>query len=320
MKTDTHSNKRFWGVLIGSSILLLLLALIAVNTGSMRRPGILPRMMEWNGSEEAGVATSMPGADYMYGNGNKGIAVQDSFMPSPEPPRGGQTAAEAEQRIIKTGSLEVTVDGVEKVTYDIVNYANGLGGFVQSSTIQEDNEGNKYGYLTIRVPSDKFEEAISNIKERSIRVETESIEGRDVTEQYTDLEARLRSARAQEEQYLEILQQAETVQDILAVQQYLQSIRYEIESLDGQLQSLGNQTEYSTISVRLSEDVRLQIPTHKFDLGRDAKLAVEYVILLAQAGLTMLVWLVIVGGAVFIPLGLLGYTVYRLVRRFLFRH
>jgi hypothetical protein len=248
--------------------------------------------------------------------------ASDSYIPSPMPPygsEGGTTAAEAEPRIIKTADLALGVDGVAAKVQEISTLATGRGGFVQSSTILEDEDAYKTGYITIRVPTEVFDDTIATIKKLAVRIDRESINGQDVTEQYTDTEARLRSAKAQEEQYLLILDKAETVQDILSVQSYLQSIRYEIESLEGRLQSLGNQTEYATISVTLQEEVKIQIPTEKFDLGRNIKLAAQYVVLLAQTALTYVVWLVIVGGAIFVPLSLFVGLVLFVTRKIMLR-
>lgn len=256
---------------------------------------------DYDGGENYRMMDSEQG--YAVGSVASSAPMADSYAPS-EPNSmtlGGKTAAEAEQRIIKTADLAISVDGVENKTAAINALATGRGGFVQDSTMVEDLDGYKSSYITVRVPSDVFEETVNAIKELSVRVDRESINGRDVTEQYTDLEARLRSAKAQEEQYLVILEKAETVPDILSVQSYLQGIRYEIESLQGQIDSLGNQTAYSTISVSLSEEVRVQVPAEKFDLMRDVKLAFRYVVLLAQALITSLVWIIIVGGAILIP-------------------
>ncbi|MEK7183850.1 MAG: DUF4349 domain-containing protein [Patescibacteria group bacterium] len=310
-------NKTF-KIIVAAGLLFIAFALILILkpvTKTVTYDGniVNPNMMDGDeGMYGYDVVTeSAPGLERAGGS----MTVSDSYMPSPIPSTGGKTAAEADQRIIKTADLSIGVDGVEAKTQEIITLATGKGGFVQSSTIIEDSEGYKSGYVTVRVPADTFEDTIAAIKNIAVRVDRESITGRDVTEQYTDTEARLRSAKAQEEQYLIILEKAETVQDILSVQSYLQSIRYEIESLQGQLDSLGNQTEYSTISVTLQEEVRIQIPTEKFDLVRDVKLALKYVVLLAQTAITYLVWFVVVGGAVIIPLGLLIGLVVLVVRK-----
>lgn len=319
-KLESKNFKLIVGVSL-AIIIVMVLAILKTGTDKTKTfsfPGIMMER-EATGSGMAGsIAVSSPGyapeSILMY---DQKLAA-DSYIPSPSPmppSSGGQTAAEAEPRIIKTADLAIGVDGVAAKTQEISTLATGRGGFVQSSTIVEDEQGYKSGYVTIRVPSSKFEDTVQAIKDLAVRVDRESINGQDVTEQYTDLEARLRSAKAQEEQYLAILAKAETVQDILSVQSYLQSIRYEIESLQGQLDSLGNQTEYSTISVTLNEEARIEIPAEKFDLGRDVKLALRYVVILAQAALTTLVWLVIVGGALVIPLGLFAALVIWVIRK-----
>lgn len=251
--------------------------------------------------------------DASTSSGSAGIAAPES-MPYPYPTGGGQTAAEADQRIIKTAELALAVSGVDNKVQEAISLATGKGGFVQSSTVVEDDNGQKTGYVIVRVPVATFEDTISELKKLAVRVERESINGQDVTENYTDLEARLRSAKAQEDQYLQILDIATSVQDILSVQQYLQNIRYEIESLQGQLDSLGNQTEYSTISLTMYEETRIEIPTNRFDLRLTIKEAGRSVVLLAQAALTVLIWLIVVGGAFVLPLGLLAYAIVKLAR------
>ena len=95
--------------------------------------------------------------------------------------------------------------------------------------------------------------------------------GQDVTEQYTDLEAQLRNAKAQEEVYLEILKQAKTVEDILLVQDRLGNIRAVIEGLEGRIKYLENATSYSTITVSLQEEPVVRAPTKEFRLGASVR-------------------------------------------------
>ena len=319
-KLDNKNFKLVIGISL-AVIVVMILAILKASTNENKPSGSLPSVMMNRESTGSGMAGSVAVSSLSYAEDSMGMYDQklaaDSSMPSPypAPSTGGQTAAEAEPRIIKTADLSIGVDGVAAKTQEISTLATGRGGFVQSSTTIEDKQGYKSGHVTIRVPSAKFDDTVKAIKDLAVRVDRESINGQEVTEQYTDLEARLRSSKAQEEQYLEILAKAETVQDILAVQSYLQSIRYEIESLQGQIDSLGNQTEYSTISVTLTEEARIDIPAEKFDLVRDIKLALRYVVIIAQAALTTLIWLVIVGGAILIPLGLLGVLVVWVIRK-----
>jgi len=87
------------------------------------------------------------------------------------------------------------------------------------------------------------------------RVSNEKVTGQDVTEEYVDLEARVRAQRAVEKQYLTILEQAKTIPDILAVQQKLGEVRTEIERAEGRRRLLENETSLSTITVHVARQI-----------------------------------------------------------------
>ncbi len=87
------------------------------------------------------------------------------------------------------------------------------------------------------------------------RVSTEKVTGQDVTEEYVDLEARIRAQRAVEEQYMAVLKEAKTIPDILAVQQKLGEVRTEIERAEGRRRYLESQTSLSTITVHVARHI-----------------------------------------------------------------
>lgn len=103
--------------------------------------------------------------------------------------------------------------------------------------------------ITIRVPSDRFTVAIDTIRNSAERFLVESIKGEDVTEEFVDIQARLRAKKALEEQFMQIMKQSETVEDALLVQSRLADVRTEIEKIEGRLRFLQNQTSFSTIKV-----------------------------------------------------------------------
>lgn len=222
----------------------------------------------------------------------------------------GSTAADVAQRIIKTADLTLQVDVAADSAQAIADIAKAKGGYVQSSSVSEDAVGNKYAHVTIRVPVDHFEAIFDEVKDLADKVVNASTNGQDVTEQYTDLEARLNAAKAQEQQYLTILQLASTVGEILAVQEHLADVRADIESMQGQLNYLTNRTELATISVSLTENTRVTIPTEKFELWDEIKDAAKTLIVVFQRIVTAVVWAIIVGGP-FALLALGAYTIYR---------
>lgn len=217
-------------------------------------------------------------------------------------------ASTSSDKIIKTGSIDMTAEDVSQTTDAITNAATGLGGFVQNASRSEDEDGIASAYMTIRVPNDQFDAARIAIKALATHVNSESVQGDDVTEQYTDLSARLTAAKAQEAQYLTILATAKTVGDVLAVQEHLAIVRADIESLQGQITYLENRTSLSTISVTISEEPSGVIPSSndKFDLGRDAALAWAFLVAGAKKFLSAAVWVLIVGAPIVILAGIVA--------------
>lgn len=125
------------------------------------------------------------------------------------------------------------------------------GGFVESSVTE--GARSRSGSVVIRVPAASFELALGDLRDIGVRVERESISGHDVTTQFVDLEARLRTWKAQEEVLLRLMAQATTVQDTLRVQRELQNVQLQIESIEGQLRVLRDQTDMATISASIRE-------------------------------------------------------------------
>jgi hypothetical protein len=231
----------------------------------------------------------------------------------------GSTAAEVDQKIIKTGYLDITVDAVDETVSKIVALATGKGGYTQDSSVSEREDGTKFGDITIRIPASEFENTLVEVKKFAVTVDTESANGQDVTEEYTDLESQLRNAQAQETEYLNILKKAVTVDDILNVQSYLGQVRGEIESLQGRIKYLENQTGYSTISVSLSEESDLKIPSKEFRPWSSIKEAAQALVSVLQGLVITIIWLVILGGGVILPIVLIIWLIVKLIKKVLKR-
>jgi hypothetical protein len=224
--------------------------------------------------------------------------------------------ASLEQKVIKTAALDIEAASATTATSAIDSIAVAHQGFVQYSSVNEDLDGRHTADITIRVPSSEFGAVMTEIKALATRINVESISGQDVTEQYTDIAARLTAAKAQEEQYLLILAQAKTVGEVLAVQEHLADVRAQIESLQGQVNYLENRTSLATITIAIHEEPHANVPTNdKFDLGRDANAALAFVIALGQKVLSILVWILIVGLAVGIPIGLIALAARAIMHR-----
>jgi hypothetical protein len=136
--------------------------------------------------------------------------------------------------------------------------ASGLGGDIlaMSQTGQGDNRS---ALITVRVPSDRFDEALRQLKLLDGEVLTSNVDAKDVTDQFTDLQARLVAKQAEEQRYLQLFPQAKTVDETLKIDAALGNVRTQIEQLQGQLNLIKNRTEFSTITMSIAPI--LTVPT-----------------------------------------------------------
>jgi Domain of unknown function (DUF4349) len=154
---------------------------------------------------------------------------------------------------MRTATLEIEVrdlDGARARTEAIVA---GAGGFVADANAYEDDAGKKALSLSLRVPAEKLDVALSEIKAIG-RVRQERVGAEDVTEQYIDLESRLANAKRLEERLLALLEnKASRLKDLLDTERELARVRTDIETMQGRKRFLDNRINLSTISVTFSE-------------------------------------------------------------------
>lgn len=165
-------------------------------------------------------------------------------------------AAAVERKIIRNATLSLEVEQPANVMPRVASIAELRGGFVVTSESRQQtgSDGDRaYEVITIevRVPAAQFDAVMNEIRGIGSRVIAEKRTGQDVTEEYIDLEARLRTQKALETQLLEIMKGARAVEDALAVQRELANVRTEVERLEGRRRFLENQSSLSTISVTL---------------------------------------------------------------------
>ncbi len=159
-------------------------------------------------------------------------------------------------KIEQTGTLGLTVGHGElgRAMTRLTGLAGAYGGFVANSQTQSgaDAGGAPNGTVTLQVPVDNF---ATVLKAAQAVGKTSSLttKANDVTGQYVDLQARVAALEASRQQYLTIMTKATTVGDVLAVQSQLDTIQFQIEQLQGQLNVLGSETSYSTLTVNVSE-------------------------------------------------------------------
>jgi len=218
-------------------------------------------------------------------------------VPAPSPPKGlvdegwypnaiPEETTE-ERKIVKTGYLTLEVEDIAKSMDEVANMADGMGGYVVSSDKREYETGVS-GSIRIRVPSERFEEAFERLRQFAIAVPYENTEAVDVTEEYVDLEARLRNLEATEAQYLALLEKAEEVEDMLMVQRELSNVREEIERIEGRMLYLERTSDMALIEINLQETKGLAAP---WSASGAFKTAVRGLTAFGRGLATLFIWL-----------------------------
>lgn len=195
-----------------------------------------------------------------------------------------------DRKLVKTGQLTLEVDDIVEAMDDVAEIAGELDGYVVSSSKHE-RENRVFGHISIRVPAERFDEAFDRLRQLAVDVPYENTESRDVTEEYTDLEAQLRNLEATEAQYLALLEKAETVEDILAVQRELSNVRGQIERTKGRMQYLERTSDMSLIEVSLQETKPLGATG--WSASETFKSAVRGLITFGKVLANIAIWLVI---------------------------
>ena len=177
------------------------------------------------------------------------------------------------RKIIRNGSLDLLVNDVGQSITKIGSVVAGVGGYVEKST--QTNSGGHSASVTVRIPAARLDQAITQIKGLATTVDRESVEARDVTREYIDLDARLRNAQAEEAQYLQILKRATTIKDTLDVTEKLSDVRGRIEQMQGEMKFLTSQIDMSTLEISLRADADAAVAGIHWRPLRQARIAVS---------------------------------------------
>ncbi len=272
-------------------VLLLTLLLVGCASGAAPAPD---SMVERTSSVSLPVATSAP----MMG---QAFAVDEADVSLPE----GTLASnqqQIERLIIKNADLTLRVKDVTAAADQVSQIASEAQGFVLSSSTNG-TDAQHTAYVSIRVPADRFEATLSRLEGLAVRVLSRSVSGEDVTEEYVDLEARLRNLEATRDRLLDLLDQAARVQDALEINQALSDVQGQIEQLQGRLRYLEQSAALSTINVLLEPVPTTQVVTadgwQPLEVARAAlRNLLGFAQVVANLLITLVIWspVLLVGG------------------------
>ncbi|MDX5345730.1 MAG: DUF4349 domain-containing protein [Hymenobacteraceae bacterium] len=209
-----------------------------------------------------------------------GEATEESIAYSEAPPAPADKQAVVTQnapaeavttsKIIKNARLRFEVKDFKLATNNIEQAIQQHQAYVESAQEIRLNQTIE-NHLQIRVPASRFETLLQTLLKQGTFVDQKEVSAVDVTQQYVDVEARLRSKKAIRARYLELLQQAKKVEDILKIENELRVIQEEIEATEARLQVLQNQVSYSTIHLQYYQQTGSRHATGNTFLARVAR-------------------------------------------------
>ncbi len=302
------------GLLSAIGGLMLFIALAAIGSSAV-------------GDTFSNVTSSLGsgGGDYLYAAPTSAAIYQEQsgqnatdglIASQPSEP----TTNNQERVILKSATLQLVVDAADTSLSSIAAMAEEMGGWVVSSTTSTvrtaDGQDVAQGSITIRVPANKLDSALSQIKSGAGTVESENITGQDVTQQYVDLNSRLTNLEAAEAQLRAIMDHATKTEDVLNVYNQLVNTRGEIETIRGQLQYYQESAAYSSISVTLiPKAIETPIQIAGWSPGRTVEAALATLINVLRFGADVLITLAVLG----LPLALIVIIPLWFIRRTLRR-
>ncbi|MFU8771221.1 MAG: DUF4349 domain-containing protein [Anaerolineales bacterium] len=272
-------------------------------------------------------ACSPMAAQYPELTGLTPKASNDYDAPREAPaPEGGQfaiadeAAGIVERRIvIKEAQLEIVVADPPDTLDMISQLATDMGGYVVSAYLHQTRTASGEEYpratITIRVPSERLDEALSVIEDQSDRLPVRRVNSQDVTSEYTDLQSRLRNLEAAEDQLIRIMESASKTEDVLNVHRELTNVREQIELIKGKIQYYDQSSQLSSITVDiLPKEAILPITIAGWEPVGVARDALQALVNVLQFLVDALIWI----GIVILPVTVVVMLpIYLLVRLFL---
>ena len=167
----------------------------------------------------------------------------------------GEQATATARKIVFTAQVDVLVEDMAQAQQrlnDLIAKVQQAGGYVSHQEVSGTAGSRRHGTWTVRVPQTRFDQVMADLEQLG-ELQRSSRDAQDVTEAYTDLEARLKNKQSSEQRLLSHLEKTGELKDTLEVERELSRVRGEVEQLQGQLNLLKNKTDLATIILTIQE-------------------------------------------------------------------
>jgi hypothetical protein len=238
------------------SPIILLLALLSFSLSCSTGGSSLREATNSDAAAPGRQAAELKPAANYDANQVKDSVVQQQKVSLTDADKAGASAEALERKIIRNAEITMEVPSTTDTQHKVTSIAEANGGFVITSEAKQRENVDPAQQtldikLVVRVPSPQFGVTFDEIRKLASNLPQENVNSQDVTEEFIDLEARIKTQKALELQFLEIMRQAYKVADALEVQRQIADVRTDIEKLEGRKRFLENRASLSTITVNI---------------------------------------------------------------------
>jgi major membrane immunogen (membrane-anchored lipoprotein) len=239
------------------TVILLFILLLAGCSGGMSDESK-------SGSDMGAKTESMDNSesnDVSFSEGEEDSAVENNESDDGKAKSNAADIA-MERMVIYNAEMNLKVKNFEKARNALEQKAKSYKGYIVNSSSNRYDGEQQSGTMTFRIPQEHFQAFLNDAEGLSVQVYNRQVSGEDVTEEYVDLESRLKSKRAVEARLLEFMKQAQKTEDLLKISSDLANVQEEIEQIAGRKKFLENQSALSTVTISLEEN---EVPVPKID-------------------------------------------------------
>lgn len=176
----------------------------------------------------------------------------DEMAPTTAPAKNLTNAQAVERKIIREGTIRFETNNAAETRKKIAETVTQYKGYISQDNT-DTYGGRTVHTLTIRIPAENFDTLLTTVSSQASNIEAKEIKALDVTEEYIDVESRLNTKKELENRYRALLVKANKIEEILAIEKEIESLRSDIESYEGRLNYLKSSISFSTLSITFHE-------------------------------------------------------------------
>ncbi|MBD5528047.1 MAG: DUF4349 domain-containing protein [Lachnospiraceae bacterium] len=242
-----------------TGLLAMAMALAMTACGSPANETTAAISQGWNG----GMSDSAMAEDYEYAMDSLGMAMsypesEPSYNSNADSVKESDAASQqSDRKLIRTVNMSVETKEYDAVMGTIEQRISELGGYIEkmdsyNGSVYSSYRSNRSSTMTARIPSEQMDVFLGEVSEIS-NVTRRSENVQDVTLDYVDMASHKKTLQAEHDRLLEFLEQAESIEDIITIEQRLSNVQYQIESMESQLRTYDNKVDYGTVYLEVNE-------------------------------------------------------------------